>query len=152
MRALAGLGVCLVCAGSLLARDGMAQAPRVSLRWNAPEECPDDASLLAAVESYLGEPLTQAPEQQLAVSANVVGRLGGFSVKIKFTSPAGVEERYLEHPECQKLMSGAALLMALAIDPERMKAREQQAARDAAPAPVVPEPAPAAPRARPGAR
>ena len=63
MRALLAVGICLSCAGSLTVCEVLADAPRVALRWNAPEQCPDDAQLIAAVESLLGEPLAQAPAQ-----------------------------------------------------------------------------------------
>src|SRR4051812_33346518 len=84
--------------------------PRVSLRWNAPDDCPDDAELLRSVEGFLGEPLAAASEQQLSISLNVSSRAGGFSAKMRFKSASGVEERALEHPECRKLMEACALL------------------------------------------
>ena len=102
-----------------------ADAPeRVSLRWNAPDTCPDDAQLVRAVEDFLGQPLVESREQQLSVSVNVQVGPGGFAAKLSFKSPAGTQERFLEHPECTKLTEGVALLAALAIDPERVKARQ----------------------------
>src|SRR6187402_57680 len=102
-----------------------ADAPeRVTLRWNAPGTCPDDAQLVRAVEGFLGQPLVESREQQLAVSVTVQVGPGGFSAKLSFTSPAGTQERFLEHPECGKLTEGVALLAALAIDPDRVKARQ----------------------------
>lgn len=44
------------------------QVPSVALRWNAPEECPDDAELVHAVEGFLGESPADASHQQLANS------------------------------------------------------------------------------------
>jgi hypothetical protein len=114
--------------------------PRVTLRWNAPDECPDDVELLHTVEEFLGEPLAEARAQQLSVSVNVVDAKGSFAAKLRFKGPGGVEERYLEHPECLKLMEAAALLVALAIDPERVKARQQSrdnAAAAASPPPIA---------------
>src|SRR4051812_14722910 len=108
--------VALVCAGP----DARAQesTPRVSLRWNAPDECPDDAELVRSVEDFLGESLAAAGAQQLSVSLSVTGGSSGFSAKMRFRGPDGVEERSLDHPECRKLMEACALLAALAIDPE----------------------------------
>jgi hypothetical protein len=122
--------------------------PRVALRWNAPDDCPDDADLLRSVEGFLGEPLAAASEQQLSISLNVTAGASGFSAKMRFKSPSGIEQRSLEHPECRKLMEACALLAALAIDPERVKARQAQERAEAAlpppadPALPLPKPAP----------
>lgn len=118
---------------------------RVSLRWNAPDTCPDDAQLVRAVEGFLGQPLVESREQQLSVSVTVQVGPDGFAAKLSFKSPAGTQERFLEHPECAKLTEGVALLAALAIDPERVKARQASAAATTGepppePAPVSPEP------------
>jgi hypothetical protein len=120
---------------------------RVSLRWNAPDACPDDSELVHAVEEFLGQPLSASREQQLSVSINVLGSASSFSAKLTFTSPQGTQERFLEHAECDKLTQGVALLAALAIDPERVKAR--QAAGEAANAEPEPAPAPAVAEAPP---
>lgn len=112
------------------------------MRWNAPDSCPDDAQLINAVEGFLGQRLAEAREQELAVSINVQGDEAGYSAKLKFTGPSGPDERFLEHPECSKLMEAAALVAALAIDPERVKARQSgvEEATPPVPAPTAPEP------------
>lgn len=112
------------------------------MRWNAPDECPDDVELIRSVESYLGQPLSEARQQQLAISVSVLGSAGGFSAKLRFKGANGLEERYLEHPDCRKLAQAAALLAALAIDPERVNAR--QLAIEAPAAAVEAEPTPPA--------
>lgn len=133
-----------------------ADAPeRVTLRWNAPDTCPDDAQLVRAVEGFLGQPLVESREQQLAVSVTVQVGPGGFSAKLSFTSPAGTQERFLEHPECGKLTEGVALLAALAIDPDRVKARqasvEATGTREPPPEPALASPKSEAPAEPPKA-
>jgi hypothetical protein len=134
---------------------GAAQAvdapERVSLRWNAPDACPDDSELVHAVEEFLGQPLSASREQQLSISINVVGALGTFSAKLSFMSPQGTQERFLEHAECHKLTEGVALLAALAIDPERVKARQAASESNdtAATKPTEPTPEAAVAEARP---
>lgn len=112
---------------------------RIALRYSAPDACPDDAQLIAAVEGFLGQPLREAREQELAVSVSVLGGAGGFSAKLTFVSARGTEQRFVEDAECNKLAEAAALLVALAIDPDRVQAR--QAAADGS---SVPDPPPAA--------
>jgi hypothetical protein len=117
------------------------QAPRVELRWNAPRECPDALALVRAVEDFLGQPLAEAGEQQVALDARVQGdATHGYAARLSFVTAQGKTERDLEHQDCQKLTEGVALLAALAIDPERVRARQD--AKDAARpvAPAEPEP------------
>lgn len=142
LRGLVSLVVVAVCWASGTAE--AADAPeRVSLRWNAPDSCPDDAQLVRAVEGFLGQPLAESREQRLSVSVSVQGGPGAFSAKLSFQGPQGSQERFLEHPECSKLTEGVALLAALAIDPDRVKARQVAAdATGSAEPPAAPEPAP----------
>lgn len=138
----------LVLAGLLMLPGRAALAsetpPHIALRYNAPEACPDDAQLIASVERFLGQPLREAREQQLSASVAVQGGAAGYAAKLTFTSPRGVEERFAEDADCGKLAEAAALLVALAIDPERVQAR--QAAAEA-PEPPEPEPEPSSPPA-----
>ncbi len=139
MKAAAAIGMVLASTASAAAQQ---PAPRPSLSWTAPSECPGHAQLVAAVEGLLGAPLNEARAQALSVSVAVVGGIGGFSAKVRFEGQSGVTERYLEHPDCQKLMEAAALMTALAIDPDRVNDRRQtqeqaQERADAAAAPFA---------------
>jgi hypothetical protein len=142
-------------AALLLAMVGPASAQsageRVSLRWSAPDECPDDAHLIASVERLLGQPLGESREQRLSIAISVQGKPGGYSAKLSFVWPSGNEQRFLEHPECAALTEAAALLAALAIDPERVRARQDATSGEmpAAPSPVAPEPAPSPAQSEP---
>jgi hypothetical protein len=121
----------------------------ISMRWNAPDSCPDDAQLIGTVEGFLGQRLSEAREQELAVGINVQGGETGYSAKLKLTGPNGADERFLEHPDCGKLMEAAALVTALAIDPERVKARQAGVETATTPALVpaasAPQPEPVCP-------
>lgn len=111
---------------------------RVTLRYNAPEACPDDAQLISLIEGFLGQPLREAREQELAAQVTVLGAAVGYSAKLTFISPRGTEERFAEDADCSKLAEAAALLVALAIDPERVHAK--QAAAEGSPEPAAVEP------------
>jgi hypothetical protein len=136
----------LVLAGLLVLPGRVALAsetpPHIALRYSAPDACPDDAQLVASVEGFLGQPLREAREQQLSANVTVQGGAAGFAAKLTFTSPRGTEERFAEDADCSKLAEAAALLVALAIDPERVQAR--QAAAEAPESPKT-EPGPPAP-------
>jgi hypothetical protein len=123
-------------------------APHVGLRYNAPDACPDDTQLVASVEHFLGQPLREAREQELSVNVAIQSGPQGFSAKLAFKSQRGIEERFAEDADCSKLAEAAALLVALAIDPDRVHA--QQVAAEAPepppePKPEVPEVPPPAP-------
>ena len=121
-----GLGVWLTASGAF-AQSG---SERVSLVWSAPAECPDRAQLVREIEALLGQSLPSSGGQALAVAVSVQGDLAqGYAGKISFASSPGNEVRYLEHASCEQLVHAFALVTALAIDPERVRA--SQSARDA---------------------
>jgi len=121
---------------------------QLEVRWQAPGECPSDLSFLRLVEGFLGERLDRVDDQPLSIDAHVLGDTShGYAAKLSFTSRESTTVRVLDHPDCNKLSEAAALLTALAIDPERVnKVRAQGAAQAEpvnpssaeAPVPVVP--------------
>jgi hypothetical protein len=128
----------------------LAAAEHVAVEWAAPQACPSEASLRQAVEAHLGQPLALTREQPLNISAQVVADRDGYTARLRFQSGSGLEERVLEHPECPKLLDAAALVIALAIDPERVNARQAPGAPPTAePAVAAPRPGPALLAARP---
>ena len=132
-----------VAACAFFAASGLAHAApaHVSLRWSAPDECPDDSQLVHQIEALLGQSLLETREQALSVRVSAQGDAEhGYAAKLSFTSPEGSEERVLEHPSCEKLVEALSLVIALAIDPERV--RSTQSARESN-AVTVPGPSPA---------
>ena len=108
-----------------------AAADRVSMRWSAPDECPDDVQIVHEVEGLLGQSLSLLPDQAFTVRANVQGNAAqGYTAQLSFTSAQGTEQRELEHSDCQKLLQGVALVVALAIDPERVRTTQATRAAD----------------------
>ena len=122
---------------------GAAAATRVS--WEAPASCPIEAEVASAVERLLGEPLWTPRPQELTIQADVSGEKP-FLVRLRITTERGTEERLLEHESCARLAEAAELVIALAIDPERVKQRQLEPALAAA---VVPAQAAEPPPARP---
>jgi hypothetical protein len=115
----------------------------------APDECPDDVRLVHAIETLLGQRLPDAEEPPLLTArVHVQGsRDHGYAAKLSFTSAEGDEDRYLEHPSCEKLLDAVALVVALTIDPERVRATQR--ARDAEKESAAQESAPIEPQAAP---
>jgi len=116
---------------------------RVSLSWSAPAECPARAALEAELSALLGHGLPSLGEQELAISVSVQGDVGqGYAAKIAFNGSRGSEVRYLEHADCAQLVHAFALVIALTIDPERVRV-VQGAGDPSAEAPLPPSPPPA---------
>lgn len=144
-----GLGIVLL-GGSLFTALAHAQEPpreaRVSLRADIPEECADDAEFVHRVEALLGHRLDAPVSEALGVRLSVLGNAkSGYSAEIVFTSARGEQRRTLEHPSCSKLIEAAALVIALAIDPEAVEAVERARETRGEPAATVAPPAPAPP-------
>lgn len=141
---LVAVAAAVFCSGSAHAEDGTGQ---LSVRWDAPGACPSEAHLKQAIEADLGQPLSDAGKQALSILASVSLEPAGYTATLLFQTPSGVEERKLDHPDCEKLMAAAALVIALTIDPGRANARQIQ--RQPEPAATAPAPPPVAPLVEP---
>jgi hypothetical protein len=74
------------------------------------------------------------------LNARVTGNAEeGYAVRIMVTSTAGAYERTLRHEDCGKLTEGAALVMALAIDPERVQAQNRVSSESRKPEAAPPQ-------------
>jgi hypothetical protein len=111
--------------------------PSGTISWSAPHQCPREAKLVDEIERLLGQPLSVARKQELVLNARVTGNEEeGYAVRIMVTSTAGAYERILRHEDCGKLTEGAALVMALAIDPERVQAQNLVSSESRKPKPA----------------
>jgi hypothetical protein len=95
------------------------------------------------VEAFLGQSLEVRRAQQLKIEAVVTAdSTAGFIAKLSVTTAQATYDRRLDHQDCASLTEAAALVMALAIDPERVRAREVEAGPGSDSAqPVAPDPA-----------
>ena len=126
------------CVSAQVAR-AQGSSPGFALHWDAPDECPDDVQLVHRIENLLGQSLPGVDGQALRVHASVQGNAeAGYVGKLSFAGAQANEQRFLEHPSCEKLVEALALVIALAIDPERVRAVRQ--ARDAASGTTDPSP------------
>ena len=104
-----------------------AQAPHVVARLSYSAEttiadCPDEASLRAAVSSQLDyDPFAQHDSPNRFITASIVDRDSGLRATVRATDEAGqvIGSRVIEseHKDCAELASSVALAIAVAIDP-----------------------------------
>jgi hypothetical protein len=106
-----------------------AVAPRIF--WTAPTECPGLAQVVGRVEQFLRQPLSQSTQQPLTIDGQV-SRSGQreYRVVLRFETGNQRRQRQLVHEDCAKLTEAAALVMAMAIDPDRFHASESTPAPD----------------------
>lgn len=105
-----------------------AETAGASLSWQAPAECPQAGEFSGEVERLLGQPLDRERDQRLQIVGRVAARAGGdYAVELRVTGRLGVQRRALQHRDCAKLTEAAALITALAIDPELIVPEAQPA-------------------------
>ncbi len=112
----------------------------VELEWVAPDGCPDAAYVEAATER-LAPGLGTVGGPYLHAHADVRREKSGlWRVEIRTAGPEGAGRRTVTAESCSALADAAALILALAIDPDRVAATPTATG----PAPQAPRPAPSA--------
>jgi hypothetical protein len=142
-RAAAAALACAALAAPAAAEGG---AP-ITLRWQAPEGCPDRAAVEARVAHLLGG-APAATDRTLEADGAVEGIPRGFRLELKVASGGAESTRVLQSVSCESLADAGALVIALAFDPEAVTAQEIKRAEAAGGAPAgsaPPAPNPAHP-------
>ncbi len=117
-------------------------SPRsLELDWSAPSDCPNEDALRAAIERLLGYSLEPDAASHVYAHAFVFRpETGPLELHLAITEPGGrPNERRIASQSCAELADAAALIIALAIDPEAGTADAPEAL---APAPSTPPPIP----------
>jgi hypothetical protein len=133
-----GLLAALVVAGAAPAR--AQPAPRVALRWVAPEGCPPADRVTSEVDRLLGDQGARLPAP-LEVAASVTEAGGSFRVRLETPGASGPRVRELKAASCAALADATALIIAMMIDPAAVTAPPLPPSPPLAPAPA-PAPAP----------
>jgi hypothetical protein len=139
---IARLRLRILLVSSLLLSPATAQeAARRSTQvsWDAPSECPDRHALVAQIEDLLGQSLDEAREQQLRIQTMVVRGPSAYEATLSVASAQEIRTRTLANADCARLTEAAALIIALAIDPERVEMRARQQPKPAQTGDLAPE-------------
>ena len=116
----------------------------IALTWSAPAGCPDKAAVLARIERLLGGP-PQGSDRRLDARAEVEEIPRGFRLEIDLATGDFESKRVLQGALCESVADAAALVIALAFDPDAVAAQEARQADSTAAAPTdtaSPPPAP----------
>lgn len=110
-------------------------APGLTIDWQAPAGCPDVTAVRGQVAAMIGEDVVAGAD----LRASAVVREDGdrWSLTLELTRAGGRELRSLGDRECEALAQAAALVIAVAIDPQ---ARAPEPVPEDSPETVVPAP------------
>lgn len=135
------------CLAAAIARTALAAPPPIV--WEAPDGCPSQSDVEAQIAAMLaGSVRAVAPGTSLrfkVVRDGAGWRLGG-----RLTGPDGVAERTLVARDCAALAEAAALIAAIAVDPEHVAPGEVPVSTDSSPEVPPPPDPPAIVPAPPG--
>jgi hypothetical protein len=125
--------IILVC-GVLSVPSGASAGGRFELTWRAPQDCPDEQSVVAEAARILHKPIELPDDGRLAVQASVKSPTdaGQWHVDLETDNGQHVGRRSLDASTCDELARATSLFIAIMIDPA--------AATNAAPAPASPSP------------
>ncbi|WP_437784388.1 hypothetical protein [Sorangium sp. So ce1097] len=152
-RARQGLSVALAAALAAAATEARAEegAWGVDLDWAAPDACADGGRVLAEIEQRLGRPAAAQGGPRLGARAEVSQNArGSWDLRLTTTLGEATSSRDLHGETCAELASAAALIIALALDPEAAARAPMGAAPGAGPgadagAGALPDAGPGAP-------
>jgi hypothetical protein len=89
----------------------------LSIAWDAPAACPDDAALQAALHRWLELTPEGLENGAVQATARVTPHEGGWQLDLTLVSPGGRQEETLVTERCETLVDVVALKVALAADP-----------------------------------
>jgi hypothetical protein len=90
----------------------------VTVEWVAPGSCPGRAAALAQLAQILRHPPTTDARQPLSARVQITEAApGAWDVRVELRTPLGESTRALSGRSCARLTEAAALVLAIAIDP-----------------------------------
>ncbi|MBC8072008.1 MAG: hypothetical protein IAG13_27020, partial [Deltaproteobacteria bacterium] len=93
-------------------------APELVLEWHAPPTCPDAEDVRTRLATYLGD---DALPRSHRASGTISPDATGWSLRLVIDG----ELRELHSPRCETLGDAAAVVLSLAMDPERVPPPEE---------------------------
>ena len=119
--------ICLIAAWSHRLYAAESLGGRTELRWETIPGCPSEREVAQKIEERLGQALDAPREQSLRLHARVI-RNGSAEYELVLVTEgsSGTGQRTLSNESCWKLAEAASLVMAIAIDPKRVQAREAE--------------------------
>ena len=108
------------CADTVVKAQGNAP-PAIDLTWEAPSGCPQSADVVARAQAHLPSPAAAEPSLRAVARVTRDGR--DYQLRHELRSGDVVARKQLAVESCEAAADAAALLIALALDPEAADAR-----------------------------
>lgn len=104
--------------GDVPSADAPTEEGVVSLAWNVPPGCPDEAAVREGLRGYLGERPTAEGQAEVRAEGTIVEvDGGGFRLSLRTQTESGVTTRETFDERCDVLVDATALIIAIAVDP-----------------------------------
>lgn len=88
------------------------------LTWQVPAGCPTDADVIREINELVANSAKVPVNATIAANASIASERDGFTLTLIVRDAEGSHQRRLEAPTCEELGHAAALIVALAINPE----------------------------------
>ncbi|HEY3235969.1 MAG TPA: hypothetical protein VGJ84_14730 [Polyangiaceae bacterium] len=97
-----------------------ADAPRLELKWEAPAGCPQSSFVLSEIERLIGESPSKVLSKPMRVQARLEEEESGWMLKLEVRDRGEPSSREIRTNTCEEAARAAALILAIAIDPEKI--------------------------------
>ena len=87
------------------------------VRWTAPSDCGDEASLMASVREFMRADLPASAAGQVHIEATVERRGDEYLASVRVQTPLGASQREITAETCEQARSATAIVVAVALDP-----------------------------------
>lgn len=115
--------------------------------WQAPQECPDEASVREQTEAVTGEPVAWS---RIDVDASIVAAEDELELTLEIrTGDDDITRKVIRDPDCTVLASTAAVVIAVAAEPITVAQRFASELEEPEPPEVAEEPQPVEPEPEP---
>jgi hypothetical protein len=98
----------------------------LTLHWHAPDGCPDDTEMLARIRAHL--PSGHRSPRGWSVEVRIANEGARYSMELVLRNGESHARRMIASESCAALADAAALLVALAVDPQAAAAPDPKAA------------------------
>lgn len=128
-----------------------AETPKLPATWRAPSSCPQEPAFFLELEGFLGRGLSALDDPKLDIVGEVQAAGSEYVAELRIKTKLGSQRRELVHRDCAELTEAAALVAALAIDPNLVVAASKREEPTVVSAPPTAEPDPEPEAKRPPA-
>lgn len=108
-------------------QDGASLSTRYTIaRWQGHRRCPGQDYFRQALEQALGPEVGSISQGPMQLSIHIQRRGGNFQLELETKDDAGAGSRKIDAPNCKELLTTAAVIVSLAMQPELLFENESE--------------------------